>query len=846
MEYIFNFRIHRLLAIILFPSLLSLFTSSISQSQQLTPAEELWLADKKEIVFVSQTVYPPFEFIDTDNSRAGMCIELIRWISTELNFKPIFRNMTLEEAQQAVLNGEADVITSLFYSEERDQRFDFSQITWEVPALIFISSDRPDITGLNDLKAKRIAMQRGDYAAEFLQSKNIDYQLVPTTTFAEAVNKVVAGEADAVIGDEQIVLYHLFSNQLITKIKSVGEPLYAGQNSMGMREGASELQGILNKGLELARERGVFSTITRKWTGTHYDRLIPWYYRYLSFILVILTGLLVFIGLVLFWNNQLRRTVNNKTRELRERETHLRTLIETLPDLVWLKDQDGVYLSCNPKFERFFGAKQDEIVGKTDYDFVEKDLADFFRNKDKIAMAAGKPCVNEEEIEYADDGHREILETIKTPMSDRNGKVIGVLGIARDITSRKQAVAALQKAKEQAEAASKSKSEFLANMSHEIRTPMNGIMGMIDLVLQSELSSEQRGFLEKSKQSAERLLSIIDNILDFSKIEAGKLEFEKVDFNICNELDRVLTMMKLVAAKKNLELNCFIDPDIPCWVNGDPGRLLQVVINLMGNAIKFTEEGSVTLSVKSLGYEENEIVPVKFIISDTGIGIAKNRQDYIFKSFTQADTSHTRNFGGTGLGLTISSQLVRLMGGEIGLESTLGKGSTFWFSVKFAPVADIESVESTLRQAINRPVDHQVLKGAKVLLAEDDHINATLAKTLLEQLGVEVTLAKNGYQVIEEVTKGGYQLVLMDVQMPEMDGIEATRNIRKLEQYTGSHIPVIALTAHVMAGYRESCLENGMDDYLPKPLNKDHLQDMLIKHLPNSALLGEEPKIGSA
>lgn len=411
----------------------------VSSAEQLSAAEQAWLADKGEVVFVSQSVYPPFEFIDTDHSRAGMCIELVRWIATEFGFKAKFIDMPFQEAQQAILSGKADVLTSLFYSEKRNRQFDFTVKTWEVPALIFVRAERPDISDYKDLSGKLIAMQRGDYAAEFLEDKGIEYRLLPTATFPQAVDKVVSGDADAVIGDQQIVLYHLFSHNLTPQIKSVGKPLYVGQNCMGMRKGAVQLQSILNKGIKLARERGVFSSINHKWMGTtYYDRQSHWVERYISLILIVLAGIILFVILVLFWNAQLRRMVLRKTQALTQNEAKLRTLLESIPDMIWLKDRNGVYLFCNQRFESFFGAKESEIIGKTDYDFVDKELADFFLANDQAAIAAGKSCMNEEEVEYADDGHKELLETIKVPMYDRNGELVGVLGIGRDITQRKE------------------------------------------------------------------------------------------------------------------------------------------------------------------------------------------------------------------------------------------------------------------------------------------------------------------------------------------------------------------------------------------------------------------------
>ena len=420
----------------------------ISQAQQLTASERDWLAHKGEIVFVSQSNYPPFEFIDKDRSRAGMCIELIRWISTEFGFQARFLDMNFEDAQQAILSGEADVLTSFFYSKKRDKQFDFTHKTWEVPALIFVKAERPDITDLKDLQGKRIAMQRGDYAKEFLRSKNIRCKLVYTNTFAEAVDKVVAGKADAVIGDKQIVLYYLFKNNLCKQIKSVGKALYIGQNCMAMCEGILPLQSILNKGVELAQKHGIFSTINRKWIGTYYNLQIPWYHRYLSVILLMLAVLVVLATGILFWNIQLRRIVFKKTNDLQQSEANLRTFLNTIPDMIWFKDPSGVYLSCNMRVERFLGAIESDIIGKKDNEFVDQKTADYRHVYDRMAISAGKPCKNEEEVIYADDGHKELLETIRLPMYDQNGKLLGVLGVARDITEKKATEDRIQEQKQ--------------------------------------------------------------------------------------------------------------------------------------------------------------------------------------------------------------------------------------------------------------------------------------------------------------------------------------------------------------------------------------------------------------
>ena len=314
------------LILILAPALVLLFGTIAASVDPLTVTERAWLEDKGTIIFVSQTRYPPFEFVNESGNPQGMCIELMQWISTELGFKTSFRQMTFKDAQEAVLSGEVDVLTSLFYSKEREQRFDFSGMIWEVPALIFVRAERPDITTLEDLQGKRIAMQRGDYAAGFLKSRQIKYHPVPTDTFAEAADRVIEGEADAVIGDQQIVLYHLFSNKLSDQLKSVGKPLYIGRNCMGVRKGRRELIGILNKGLALARQQGVFERISHKWVGTYYTLQFSWLQRHIWHMVIAFVAVAAFAALVVVWSIRLRQTVARRTHELVESHDALRPI----------------------------------------------------------------------------------------------------------------------------------------------------------------------------------------------------------------------------------------------------------------------------------------------------------------------------------------------------------------------------------------------------------------------------------------------------------------------------------------------------------------------------------------
>jgi PAS domain S-box-containing protein len=508
-------------------------------------------------------------------------------------------------------------------------------------------------------------------------------------------------------------------------------------------------------------------------------------------------------------------------------------VVESSTDLIGFASLEGSVFFLNRGGRQILGYDPDEPTDVSVLDYVVDEDREQFREKVLPAVARDGRWEGETRFKHLKTGAPvPMWQSIFFVTEQGTNRRIALATICRDITKLKQQEHELRSAKDAAEAANRAKTEFLANMSHEIRTPMNGILGMTALALDTDLSIEQREYLGTVKTSADSLLELVDTILDFSRIETGKLALESIQFSLRETLNPTIRTLALRAHEKHLELNYRVSPEVPETLVGDPGVLRQIIMNLVGNAIKFTESGAVSVRVEGQSEEVGRAC-LHFTVEDTGIGIPVESQTRIFDAFAQADSSTTRLYGGTGLGLTISRRLVEMMGGRIGLRSTPGKGAAFDFTVWMGKAGQTNprAVAPLSPPGIHLPLPER-RTGFHILLAEDNRVNQMLAVRLLEKRGHHVQVAGDGREALEKLGTADFDLVLMDVQMPVMGGFEATAAVRGIEKSTGKHIPILALTAHAVPGDRERCLAAGMDGYVAKPIHPEELFEQIEALIP--------------
>ncbi len=1038
-----------------------------SASAGLTESQRAWLAESDRPVRIAYNEsFVPLSSRDPKGDAIGILPDFVRWMEDRYGFDIELTSAAEDQMLEGILSGRFDA-AFMYAHGQHDDSVAFTAGLIGLTTTVYVPAGS-SFKALEDLNGAVVAQER---SAGLLTKRGIDVEALDCTTLEGMIKLVEEGRADALIATDIPLIYLLSLNQKAGSLRPLGESLKRGEMRLFVQADNQELLGILSAAAEESNQQGVIRWIAQKWFGPDYQSVGSYLFRYSSYVIIGIIGLLLAVLLFWLWDIRLTRHIYKKTQQLRNSEERLRAIFQNSPDAIFIRDEDGFVLDANPVACNFHGMTRDEIVGKNILDMVpeaqrdevKRDFPKWFTGElkryeglslDGSGRAVpvevigaplryeGKTAVlllvrdmtereqSERALKESETRYRGLVESQKslivrldtdgrftfvneafcqflgsnrdeligeffhpyvynddleqpkkamealitqseksvateyrvrskthtawvhwevTAIFDEAGRVIEIQTVGQDITDRRRINDALQesekrlqflfeeiphiavqgygadhevifwnrasellygypreealgkkietlvipkacrdevvveidsavktgqpspagemtkcrkdgqmvpvyssrlatfnqrgeremyaididlseikrasqelvKAKEFAERASRAKSEFLANMSHEIRTPMNGVMGMTYLLLDTELDDEQRELAQTAMDSTRELLTILDELLDISRIEAGEVHLKMAPFCLREIAKKATLLFSDRAHKKGIDLSLIVDPDIPDKMMGDASRIRQVLINLIGNALKFTNEGNVKIHLQAEKIKNgwNLIANVK----DTGVGMSPELQKRVFDKFTQGDTSSTREHGGAGLGLAITKQLVELMNGKISVSSAEGQGTTFDFNVILPPLEEDEPLLVELPAPVSTEID------AQVLLVEDNLVNQKVAVAMITKFGGTVTVVNNGAEALEAIPDKKFDLIFMDCQMPVMDGFEATRAIRQMVGELRD-IPIVAITAHALKEDRQKCLDAGMDDYLAKPVRRDSLLAVLQKY----------------
>jgi|GEM_PF-3596018 len=787
----------------------------------LSAEEEQWLYSHPIIRVAYDPASPPFEFRDSNGEYQGFSADYLRFIGKRLGVEfDIAKNLSWPEALQALKEKRIDLLPLALESDSRKTFIEYSDPYSTFSLVLVTQKENFAINELADLTDQTVVAVEGYSVVENLKSRNLDINLLTAPSIDEALRMVSAGKAD-VFANDLVTSSFVMQKLSITNLKVAGFINDTVALKMAVRKDWPLLVSILNKAMKsISREEQ--SELRNRWFKVQLEENA----RIEKFKTAALqVGIIAFLitGFVMYWNRRLRqqikrRMVAEKELEKQQQRFELAVAASQVGLIDWNLNTQEIYYS--PQCLTMLGYQENEFKADLKKWFELTHKEDIPASKKAFEkITSGEAYQFEVRVKAKDGQYRWIRSNTKTVERNENGEPLRVVGTRRDITDDIELAKRLRKAKELAESANESKSQFLANMSHEIRTPMNHVLGMLELTLKNTLSDKQKQYLQTAQASARSLLGVLNDILDGAKIEAGKLKIESSPFEIRNVIEQVVSVNYLKAQQKRLQLDYFVQPEVPVKVIGDALRLNQVLMNLVSNAIKFTNEGSIIINVE-LTKQATDRVNLCFRVTDTGIGIDASKLSSLFDSFTQADASTTRVYGGTGLGLTISQKLVELMGGNIQIASEKGKGSEFFFSIAYTVAEDDAKENGEQESLIEVDLSH-----LSILVAEDNLVNQVIIEELLLAVGAKVSMVENGEEAVNAAIVNQFDIILMDIQMPRLDGYDATRQLRMIDKY--SETPIIAMTAHALDRDKQRCWDAGMNAHVAKPIESEDLYKVL-------------------